>query len=228
MSITKASVCPDPPLPVITIGSSVVTPVPTLGTIVRMSSDVVAGSLFRKVCVLPITPSAPDGPRAPMALTRVVDAEVPDCAVAGPSDVRLTEAGRLTVTTLPLLPLFCTIAAEPDVLPVLVSVRVPPPEPSVPSFTATGSVTTGAATSVIVVLPPLKTEWKVPLAADIPASVRGEPMPRSIDEFAFVPSSDVRSAPVTTMLSPMAKSLIVSPLRSDALPETTSLPDPPE
>ena len=56
--------------------------------------------------------------RASTAFTRVVRASVVVCAVGGPSDVIVIAAGKVAVTTLPLLLVFSTIAADPGVDPV--------------------------------------------------------------------------------------------------------------
>ncbi len=82
-------------------------------------------------------------------------------------------------------------------------------------------------TSVIVVLPPLKVAANVPLAAVMPVRVRVCPPPSEIVPAATVPFSADRSVPTTSMLSPTAKSEMVSPLKSVADALTTSLPAPP-
>src|SRR3546814_12121073 len=80
----------------------------------------------------------------------------------------LTDGGSVAVTTLPLLPVFCTIGAEPGAPPLLVMVRSPPVV-SPPVSVTTRSLdeppppplSGAAATSVIVVLPPPKLAAKV-------------------------------------------------------------------
>ncbi|MEQ8816688.1 MAG: hypothetical protein RLO51_13240 [Thalassobaculum sp.] len=68
----------------------------------------------------------------------MVTALSPDCAVDGPDEVMVTDGGRVAVTTLPLLPVFWTIAAEPLALPALVIVRSLPELPlAPPSLTVT-------------------------------------------------------------------------------------------
>ncbi len=100
----------------------------------------------------------------------------------------LTDGGSEAVTTFPLLPVFCTIAADPELVPLLVIVRAPPdvslgvlsltisepplsPPPPPPSLPPPLSTTTTGATRVMVVLPPLTLAPKVPLAAVTPVSV---------------------------------------------------------
>ncbi len=75
-------------------------------------------------------------------------------------------------------------------------------------------------------MPPLTLAAKV-LEADRPLRVRVCPVASVIVALAFDPLSADRSAPVTTRLSPTAKSEMVSPARSATLPVKVSFPSPP-
>ncbi len=150
MSMTKASDCSPPVVPEMTIGvPGTVVPV-LVGTMVRTSSVLVSARLVRKVCAPPTSSVWEVEPRASMEVTRLPSASVGFCAWLGPSEVRLVPPGSVAVTTLPLLLLFCTIGAEPGVLPllVIVSAWVFSPEPGVVGVV--GVTTTGGVVGVVV------------------------------------------------------------------------------
>src|SRR3546814_21192107 len=99
----------------------------------------------------------------------------------------LTDGGSVAVTTLPLLPVFCTIGAEPGAPPLLVMVRSPPVV-SPPVSVTTRSLdepppppmSGAAATNVIVELPPPTMSQHVPPARGFHARVNPQPWPSSL------------------------------------------------